>query len=499
MWCNFTLTDAAMHEGGPHSEMAAASVRDSDGRLGEVLDALEQRGRVRRHRVRARRRPRHGGERSRRAAATGTSPCARPASRPATRRTASCISASDRASVRDAPGSIDVQRLGRAGRAWSSRRRVLLGATAAATARTTPTSGGDDHRRPPASDADFAKLFDDARRSSRSRSRTPTRAATTHDLRPGRRRATRVYRDGDVAGRSRRRAATVTCENRRRRHECDLHPTPITDGRRQPLHRDCHRRTKTYATALDYAFATHDVEDASPAATPTASRSRPTTSKASAASPAPSGRRVEGLARRYCVDDETGVLLENSDDRRDGDTTHRQLHRDEVRGAVGLRLRAARRRPTVVTSTAAGVRAADASTRSVADVPEAEATRRGELARARRGRRRASTRHASRRAGACPRRPRRACRRSRAPSASRTRWRGSRSAARRRLRRPSATRTRGASSDEPSGPLRQNDAKSCSPTNGSAASRSARRSSGSGTHHANRSRNGSGTGRLRIV
>ena len=31
MWCNFTLTDAAMHEGGPHSEMAAASVRDSDG------------------------------------------------------------------------------------------------------------------------------------------------------------------------------------------------------------------------------------------------------------------------------------------------------------------------------------------------------------------------------------------------------------------------------------------------------------------------------------
>ena len=63
MWCNFTLTDAAMHEGGPHSEIAAASVRDSDGRLGEVLAAVEQRRRVRRHRVRARRRPRHGGER----------------------------------------------------------------------------------------------------------------------------------------------------------------------------------------------------------------------------------------------------------------------------------------------------------------------------------------------------------------------------------------------------------------------------------------------------
>ncbi|HTD50458.1 MAG TPA: alkaline phosphatase family protein [Acidimicrobiia bacterium] len=44
LWCNFTLTDAAMHEGGPHSEMAAASVRDSDGRLGAILRALEQAG-----------------------------------------------------------------------------------------------------------------------------------------------------------------------------------------------------------------------------------------------------------------------------------------------------------------------------------------------------------------------------------------------------------------------------------------------------------------------
>jgi hypothetical protein len=44
MWVNFTLTDAAMHEGGPHSEMARASVRDSDGRIGAVLDALETAG-----------------------------------------------------------------------------------------------------------------------------------------------------------------------------------------------------------------------------------------------------------------------------------------------------------------------------------------------------------------------------------------------------------------------------------------------------------------------
>ena len=44
MWCNFTLTDAAFHEGGPHSEVAAASVRDTDARLGAVLDAIERRG-----------------------------------------------------------------------------------------------------------------------------------------------------------------------------------------------------------------------------------------------------------------------------------------------------------------------------------------------------------------------------------------------------------------------------------------------------------------------
>lgn len=44
MWCNFTLTDSAFHEGGPHSEIAAASVRDCDARLGEVLAAVERAG-----------------------------------------------------------------------------------------------------------------------------------------------------------------------------------------------------------------------------------------------------------------------------------------------------------------------------------------------------------------------------------------------------------------------------------------------------------------------
>jgi predicted AlkP superfamily pyrophosphatase or phosphodiesterase len=44
MWCNFTLTDSAFHAGGPHSEIAHASVRDTDARIGEILDAIERAG-----------------------------------------------------------------------------------------------------------------------------------------------------------------------------------------------------------------------------------------------------------------------------------------------------------------------------------------------------------------------------------------------------------------------------------------------------------------------
>ena len=43
-WVNFTLTDAAFHEGGPDSEIAIASVHDTDARLGRVLDAVERSG-----------------------------------------------------------------------------------------------------------------------------------------------------------------------------------------------------------------------------------------------------------------------------------------------------------------------------------------------------------------------------------------------------------------------------------------------------------------------
>jgi predicted AlkP superfamily pyrophosphatase or phosphodiesterase len=44
LWVNFTLTDSAFHEGGPHSDIAAASVRDTDARIGHILDAVEQAG-----------------------------------------------------------------------------------------------------------------------------------------------------------------------------------------------------------------------------------------------------------------------------------------------------------------------------------------------------------------------------------------------------------------------------------------------------------------------
>ena len=43
-WMNFTLTDAAFHEGGPYSEIAAASVRDTDRRIGHALEAVERAG-----------------------------------------------------------------------------------------------------------------------------------------------------------------------------------------------------------------------------------------------------------------------------------------------------------------------------------------------------------------------------------------------------------------------------------------------------------------------
>lgn len=44
LWCNFTLTDSAMHSGGPYSEEAQAALVDSDARLGEIVAAVERAG-----------------------------------------------------------------------------------------------------------------------------------------------------------------------------------------------------------------------------------------------------------------------------------------------------------------------------------------------------------------------------------------------------------------------------------------------------------------------
>jgi hypothetical protein len=44
MWVSFQLTDAAFHAGGPRSEIPEAAVADTDGRIGEILTAVEAAG-----------------------------------------------------------------------------------------------------------------------------------------------------------------------------------------------------------------------------------------------------------------------------------------------------------------------------------------------------------------------------------------------------------------------------------------------------------------------
>ncbi len=43
-WCSLALTDEAGHESGPHGAAARAAVRDSDARVGEVIEAVERAG-----------------------------------------------------------------------------------------------------------------------------------------------------------------------------------------------------------------------------------------------------------------------------------------------------------------------------------------------------------------------------------------------------------------------------------------------------------------------
>ncbi len=43
-WCGLAVTDEAGHESGPHGELARAAVRDSDARLGRIIDTVERAG-----------------------------------------------------------------------------------------------------------------------------------------------------------------------------------------------------------------------------------------------------------------------------------------------------------------------------------------------------------------------------------------------------------------------------------------------------------------------
>jgi len=43
-WFTLNLTDSAGHYGGPHSEMGRAAIRDTDARMGEIIDEIDRRG-----------------------------------------------------------------------------------------------------------------------------------------------------------------------------------------------------------------------------------------------------------------------------------------------------------------------------------------------------------------------------------------------------------------------------------------------------------------------
>lgn len=43
-WVSFSVTDAAFHHGGPHSEIAQAALKDTDARLGHLIAAVDRRG-----------------------------------------------------------------------------------------------------------------------------------------------------------------------------------------------------------------------------------------------------------------------------------------------------------------------------------------------------------------------------------------------------------------------------------------------------------------------
>ena len=391
------------------------------------------------------------------------------------------------------------------------RARRRAAAAAARRRRTGATPDDDRERRRRIGAATISRSSSPTRTSRSSRSRTPTAAATTADLRAGRQGQQRVRRATTRRPSSRRRRDHQLRQELRQRATCTQSPVSVGDTR-EPVPRRRSAFAETYFTALGGHFGN--------TSTKTIAGRDARVRHVLGEGPRRHGRRRDRRARSARTSRARRLVLHRQADRRDARGREHRRRRQasrrasrvtEVRDADRLRLHAARDAETVPSITLpAGITLPPAS-RSRPFPAAADPQRLS--SRLPRGTARAAGRAAPPRCGRAARsiaiispgpalaraRPPRACRRSRAPSASRTRWRGSRSAARRRPRRPSATRARAASVDEPSGPLRQNDAKSCSPTNGSAASRSARRSSGSATHHTNRSRNGSGTGRLRIV
>ena len=188
------------------------------------------------------------------------------------------------------------------------------------------------------------------------------------------------------------------------------------------------------------------------------------------------GRRELKGSATYCIDKDTGATARDLEHRR-GRQDDDEPRRDEVRG----------RRPTPTSQPPRDRRRSSTHPPATTDpddprrrperlssrLPRGTEPRGGASCPAALRSPAAQHGHHLARPALARARPPRACRRSRAPSASRTRSRGSRSAARRRPRRPSATRTPGASTTSLPVPCGRTTAKSCSPTNGSAASRSA--------------------------
>ena len=464
MWCNFTLTDAAMHEGGPHSEMAAASVRDSDGRIGEILD----------------------GARAGAACSTTARSCSSPTT--AWRRTipavrgdwdvalrAAGVEARDEAygflyfGVR-APSICPVRPRGEL-----TMRRLTVGVVVAVIAArgvrrgAARQSSADRRRRNDArgrrndrggsGNADLSALAaQDAKPkikvtyTSRGRHRLHDRAGRQRQVRVHQRQQHDLHRRQEPRSRATAPAPTAKCT--------DL-GQPRRRGRR-------HRSTFTATFAaiagiiscLDGGIETSETIAGRDASCVTSRRpTSPRELKAwrrraqhgrrcATTSPNDSRRRSASTSRPASSSKLTATTTGKPQDEPDRDRDRRR--RPTATSPRRRRRRRSRRSPSPSGGPSAGV-SIPGSGGSVADLPEAQATRRGELPRRVAIAGAQDRHHVAGPALAQPDLDERPDDR-RAPSASRTRCRGSRSAARRRPRRPTATRAPGAWSTSPPGP-----------------------------------------------